>query len=91
MRLQKSEIKVLGLSSLGGMLEFYDFIIFVFLQRLSLVYFFLAHLIHFGRILILMELLQQDILQDHWAGLLWHILAIKVGVKRCLCSQSCLW
>ncbi|MCI7711375.1 MAG: hypothetical protein MSL80_06995 [Helicobacter sp.] len=50
MRLQKSEIKVLGLSSLGGMLEFYDFIIFVFLQRLSLVYFFLAHLIHFGRI-----------------------------------------
>ena len=30
MRLKKSEIKVLGLSSLGGMLEFYDFIIFVF-------------------------------------------------------------
>lgn len=30
MGFKKSEIKVLGLSSLGGMLEFYDFIIFVF-------------------------------------------------------------
>ena len=30
MQLKKSEVKILGLSSLGGMLEFYDFIIFVF-------------------------------------------------------------
>ncbi|WP_039872554.1 MFS transporter, partial [Helicobacter canadensis] len=30
MQLKRSEIKILGLSSLGGMLEFYDFIIFVF-------------------------------------------------------------
>lgn len=34
MRLQKSEIKVLGLSSLGGMLKFYDFIIFVFFTEI---------------------------------------------------------
>ena len=31
--LKTSEIKVLGLSSLGGMLEFYDFIIFVFFTQ----------------------------------------------------------
>lgn len=30
MKLKKAELKVLGLSSLGGMLEFYDFIVFVF-------------------------------------------------------------
>ncbi len=30
--LNQKDIKVLGLSSLGGTLEFYDFIIFVFLQ-----------------------------------------------------------
>jgi len=32
-KLKKDEIKVLGLSSLGGMLEFYDFIIFVFFTQ----------------------------------------------------------
>ncbi len=30
--LNQKDIKVLGLSSLGGTLEFYDFIIFVFLH-----------------------------------------------------------
>ncbi len=32
--LSKQEIKILGLSSLGGMLEFYDFIIFVFFTHI---------------------------------------------------------
>lgn len=55
MRLQKSEIKVLGLSSLGGMLEFYDFIIFVFFTEIiSSVFFpstlnpFWAHMNTYG-------------------------------------------
>ena len=50
MQLKKSEVKILGLSSLGGMLEFYDFIIFVFFTEIISSVFFLAHLIHFGRI-----------------------------------------
>lgn len=36
----KQEIKILGLSSLGGTLEFYDFIIFVFFQNYFMSYFF---------------------------------------------------
>ena len=46
-KLKKDEIKVLGLSSLGGMLEFYDFIIFVFLRKWFLASFSQAHLTPF--------------------------------------------
>lgn len=38
--LKKDEIKTLGLSSLGGMLEFYDFIIFVFFAQYISAHFF---------------------------------------------------
>lgn len=41
---KKDDIKTLGLSSLGGMLEFYDFIIFVFFASYFSKLFFPAHL-----------------------------------------------
>lgn len=42
--LSKKEIKTLGLSSLGGTLEFYDFIIFVFFAKIISEHFFPSHL-----------------------------------------------
>lgn len=39
-KLSKNQIKTLGLSSLGGTLEFYDFIIFVFFANIISVHFF---------------------------------------------------
>lgn len=57
MRLQKPEIKVLGLSSLGGMLEFYDFIIFVFFTEIISSVFFPSTLNPFWAHRIPMELL----------------------------------
>ena len=42
--LDKKDIKTLGLSSLGGTLEFYDFIIFVFFANIISQHFFPASL-----------------------------------------------
>ncbi len=47
----KEEVKVLGLSSLGGMLEFYDFIIFVFFASFISKLFFPANLGDFWSLL----------------------------------------
>lgn len=47
--LGKQEFKTLGLSSLGGALEFYDFIIFVFFTQYISMHFFPSHLSEFWK------------------------------------------
>lgn len=60
-KLGTKEFKILGLSSLGGTLEFYDFIIFVFFAEYIAKVFFPKDMSEFWTLLILMELLLQVI------------------------------
>ncbi len=80
--LNKEDKRTLALSSLGGALEFYDFVIYVFYAKIISDLFSPAHLVRFGPCLILTVFLQQVTFSDLWAGLLWPILVIWLGVKN---------
>lgn len=59
--LNKEDKRTLALSSLGGALEFYDFVIYVFYAKIISDLFSQARLVRFGPCSILMAFLQQVI------------------------------
>ena len=86
-KLKKDEIKVLGLSSLGGMLEFYDFIIFVFFTQVISSLFFPSTLSPFWASMNTYGAFAAG----YFARLLGGIIMAHLGEKICLCSLFCLW
>ena len=68
--LNKEDKRTLALSSLGGALEFYDFVIYVFYAKIISDLFSQARLVRFG-MLNTYGILQQVIFY-YWVGLSYH-------------------
>lgn len=79
--LNKEDKRTLALSSLGGALEFYDFVIYVFYAKIISDLFFPSTLSPFWAMLNTYGILQQVIFLGLWVGLSWPILVIWSGVK----------
>lgn len=84
--LNKEDYKTLGLSSLGGTLEFYDFVIYALYIETVVKKLFYQQIywVQFGAMFMLGAVLLQVILRVQLAALLWRILVIFSGVKKCL-------
>ena len=78
--LNKEDKRTLALSSLGGALEFYDFVIYVFYAKIISDLFSQARLVRFGPCSILTAFCSRLFL-GLWVGLSWPILVIWWGVK----------
>lgn len=87
-RLNKQDYKTLTLAALGGALEFYDFIIFVFFAAVIGDLFFPADMPEWLRQVQTFGIFAAGYLARPLGGSSWHILVIWLGVKRCLLLAS---
>lgn len=87
--LNRQDYKTLTLAALGGALEFYDFIIFVFFAAVVGALFFPADIPEWLRQVQTFGIFAAGYLARPLAALLWRTLAIWLGARRCLPSASC--
>lgn len=81
---ESRDYKTLTLAALGGALEFYDFIIFVFFAAVVGELFFPADIPEWLRQVQTFGILPPDIWRVRWVALLWRTLAIWSGARKCL-------
>ncbi len=79
------EIKILGLSSLGGTLEFYDFIIFVFFAEYIANVFFPKDMSEFWALLNTYGAFAAGYLARPLGGIVMAHFGDNLGVTICLC------
>lgn len=80
--LNKEDKRTLALSSLGGALEFYDFVIYVFYAKIISDLFFPSTLSPFWAMLNTYGIFAAGYFLGLWVGLSWPILVIWWGVKN---------
>jgi hypothetical protein len=81
--LNRQDYKTLTLAALGGALEFYDFIIFVFFAAVVGELFFPADIPEWLRQVQTFGILPRAIWRVRWAASSWPTLAIWSGARRC--------
>jgi hypothetical protein len=82
-RLNRQDYKTLTLAALGGALEFYDFIIFVFFAAVMGELFFPADMPEWLRQVQTFGIFAAGYLARRWAASSWHTSAIWSAVRRC--------
>lgn len=75
-QLSAQDKRTLALSSLGGALEFYDFVIYVFYAKIISDLFFPSTLSPFWAMLNTYGIFAAGYFFVHWVASSWHILAI---------------
>ncbi|CAK8743949.1 hypothetical protein SODG_007085 [Sodalis praecaptivus] len=83
-RLDRQDCKTLTLAALGGALEFYDFIIFVFFAGVMGQLFFPADMPEWLRQMQTYGIFAAGYLARPLGALSWPILAIGWGARKCL-------
>lgn len=81
-RLSTSDAKILGLSALGGALEFYDFVIYVFFASTVQTLFFPAHMLDWLSMLQTFGIFAMGYLARPLGGIVMAHFGDKVGRKK---------
>ncbi len=81
--LTRNDYKTLSLSALGGALEFYDFIIFVFFATVVGKLFFPAEMPEWLRLMQTFGILPPATWLGPWAGSSWPTSATCWGARKC--------
>ena len=81
--LNRQDYKTLTLAALGGALEFYDFIIFVFFAAVVGELFFPADIPEWLRQVQTFGIFAAGYLARRWVASSWRTLAIWSGVRKC--------
>lgn len=87
--LNRQDYKTLTLAALGGALEFYDFIIFVFFAAVVGELFFPADIPEWLRQVQTFGIFAAGYLARRWGASSWPTLAIWWGARKCSPSASC--
>lgn len=81
--LTRNDYKTLSLSALGGALEFYDFIIFVFFATVVGKLFFPADMPEWLRLMQTFGIFAAGYLARRWAASSWRTSATCWGARKC--------
>ena len=87
--LTRSQFKTLSLAALGGALEFYDFVIFVFFATTMGALFFPPDMPEWLRMVQTFGIFAAGYLARPLGGIVMAHLATCTGASACSCSASC--